>query len=273
MIMYGINPFENGRSLNFTEVFYSLARLGLEAGALYVASLAVDRAREGGRDLFRTAGYEVVRGHHSPALDRAVWEAAEREAAHRGGAFVPRTSDRSPRLVDPPPPDPSAVAAHLRGARIEREGPALRVRLGPIDELWVESPRWLARSGRAEDTAKALRKFGHAAADPAPGGSTIIDTVLQVIVNVVDFKLNVEEATHQPRIFQDASDKLRVEPNFNPDTVRLLGEMGHPITSDETMGSAQSIMIDGGHYLGAADPRRPGALAVALALGIGADGD
>lgn len=97
----------------------------------------------------------------------------------------------------------------------------------------------------------------------SPGGSTIIDTVLQVVVNVVDFKLNVEEATHQPRIFQDAGDKLRVEPNFNPDTVRLLGTMGHPITSDETMGSAQSIMIDGGHFLGAADPRRPGALAVA----------
>lgn len=97
----------------------------------------------------------------------------------------------------------------------------------------------------------------------SPGGSTIIDTVLQVIVNVVDFKLNVEEATHQPRIFQDASDKLRVEPNFNPDTVRLLSAMGHPITSDETMGSAQSIMIDGGHFLGAADPRRPGALAIA----------
>lgn len=97
----------------------------------------------------------------------------------------------------------------------------------------------------------------------SPGGSTIIDTVLQVIVNVVDFKLNVEEATHQPRIYQDASDKLRVEPNFNPDTVSLLTTMGHPITSDETMGSAQSIMIEGGHFLGAADPRRPGALAVA----------
>lgn len=96
-----------------------------------------------------------------------------------------------------------------------------------------------------------------------PGGSTIIDTVLQVIVNVVDFKLNVEEATHQPRIFQDASDKLRVEPNFNPDTVRLLTAMGHPITSDETMGSAQSIMIENGRFLGAADPRRPGALAIA----------
>lgn len=96
-----------------------------------------------------------------------------------------------------------------------------------------------------------------------PGGSTIIDTVLQIIVNVVDFKLNIEEATHQPRIFQDDSDKLRVEPNFNPDTVYLLGRMGHTIRSDETMGSAQSIMIENGRYLGAADPRRPGALAIA----------
>jgi gamma-glutamyltranspeptidase/glutathione hydrolase len=95
-----------------------------------------------------------------------------------------------------------------------------------------------------------------------PGGSTIIDTVMQVIVNIVDFNLNVEEATHQPRIFQDASDKLRVEPNFNPDTVRILQGMGHPITSDETMGSAQSIMIENGLFLGAADPRRPGAQAI-----------
>jgi gamma-glutamyltranspeptidase/glutathione hydrolase len=96
-----------------------------------------------------------------------------------------------------------------------------------------------------------------------PGGSTIINTVMQIIVNIVDFKLNVEEATHQPRIFQDAGSKLRVEPNFNPDTVRWLQSMGHIITSDETMGSAQSIMINGKLYLGAADPRRPGALAVA----------
>lgn len=95
-----------------------------------------------------------------------------------------------------------------------------------------------------------------------PGGSTIIDTVLQIVVNVVDFNLNVEEATHQPRIFQDSSDKLRVEPNFNPDTVRILKRMGHTITSDETMGSAQSIMIENGYFLGAADPRRPGALAI-----------
>jgi gamma-glutamyltranspeptidase / glutathione hydrolase len=96
-----------------------------------------------------------------------------------------------------------------------------------------------------------------------PGGSTIIDTVLQIIVNVVDFRLNVDEATHQPRIYQGWTDKLRVEPNFNPDTLAILRRLGHAITSDETMGSAQSIMIENGLYLGSADPRRPGALAVA----------
>jgi gamma-glutamyltranspeptidase/glutathione hydrolase len=97
-----------------------------------------------------------------------------------------------------------------------------------------------------------------------PGGSTIIDTVLQLIVNTIDFDLNVDEATHQPRIYQGATESLRVEPNFNPDTVAALKARGHRITSDETMGSAQSIMIQDGLFLGAADPRRPGAKAVAF---------
>ena len=95
-----------------------------------------------------------------------------------------------------------------------------------------------------------------------PGGSTIITSVVQVLVNVIDHGMNIAEATHQPRIYQGASDTLRVEPNFNPDTVAALKAMGHPITSDETMGSEQSIMIEKGLFLGAADPRRPGALAV-----------
>ena len=95
-----------------------------------------------------------------------------------------------------------------------------------------------------------------------PGGSTIIDTVVQVVVNTVDHGLNVAEATHQPRIYQGTSDKLDVEPNFNPDTVAALTALGHEVRSAETMGSAQSIMIERGLFLGAADPRRPGALAV-----------
>ena len=96
-----------------------------------------------------------------------------------------------------------------------------------------------------------------------PGGATIITSMVQVFVNVIDFKLNIEEAGHQPRIFQGPINNLRVEPNFNSDTVNILKQMGHNITSDETMGSVQSIMIENGRFLGAADPRRPGALAIA----------
>lgn len=95
-----------------------------------------------------------------------------------------------------------------------------------------------------------------------PGGSTIITTMLQVIVNTIDYGLNVDEATHQPRIYQGTTASLRVEPNFNPDTVAALKAKGHRITSDETMGSAQSIMITDNLFLGAADPRRPGAKAI-----------
>ncbi|PKP90346.1 MAG: gamma-glutamyltransferase [Alphaproteobacteria bacterium HGW-Alphaproteobacteria-16] len=95
-----------------------------------------------------------------------------------------------------------------------------------------------------------------------PGGSTIPTTVLQVVVNMIDHGLNVAEATHRPRIYQGVTASLRVEPGFNPDTVAALKAKGHRITSDETMGSAQSIMITENLFLGGADPRRPGALAV-----------
>jgi gamma-glutamyltranspeptidase/glutathione hydrolase len=97
-----------------------------------------------------------------------------------------------------------------------------------------------------------------------PGGSTILNTILQVIVNVVDYDLNVAEATHAPRIHQQwRPNDLEVEPNFNPDTIRLLKAKGHDVDAEETRGSAQSILIENGRFYGAADPRRPGALAVA----------
>jgi gamma-glutamyltranspeptidase/glutathione hydrolase len=97
-----------------------------------------------------------------------------------------------------------------------------------------------------------------------PGGSTIIGSVLQVIVNVVDHRLNVAEAVHQPRIYQGAApSQLTVEPNFNPDTLALLRGKGHVVRSGETMGSAQSLVLEGRRVYGAPDPRRPGATAAA----------
>jgi gamma-glutamyltranspeptidase/glutathione hydrolase len=95
----------------------------------------------------------------------------------------------------------------------------------------------------------------------SPGGSTIIEVVLQMLVNLIDFDLNVAQATHLPRIYQGWTDELGLEPGFNPDTAALLKAKGHEIEPHETMGSTQSIVIENGRFYGAADPRRPGATA------------
>ncbi|WP_417319935.1 gamma-glutamyltransferase [Emcibacter sp.] len=98
----------------------------------------------------------------------------------------------------------------------------------------------------------------------SPGGSRIISTVFQLLVNVLVFDMNVAEATSRPRIHhQWLPDVLQMEPGFSPDTVSVLRSMGYEIRKGWTMGSLQSIMYRDGVFLGAADPRRPGARAVA----------
>jgi gamma-glutamyltranspeptidase/glutathione hydrolase len=98
-----------------------------------------------------------------------------------------------------------------------------------------------------------------------PGGSTIINTVLQVIVNVVDHGMNIAEATEAPRIHQNwRPSELEVEPGISIDTLRMLGGLGHEIELSQTIGSAQSILIEDGELRGAADPRRPDSRAVGV---------
>ena len=91
----------------------------------------------------------------------------------------------------------------------------------------------------------------------SPGGSRIITTVLQMVVNSIDFGMNVAEATNAPRLHhQWLPDQLRVEKGFSPDTLRLLEAKGQHVKVLPAMGSTQSIMIgpDGMLY-GASDPR------------------
>lgn len=91
----------------------------------------------------------------------------------------------------------------------------------------------------------------------SPGGSRIITTVLQMVVNSIDFGMNVAEATNAPRFHhQWLPDQLRVEKGFSPDTLRLLEAKGQHVKALPAMGSTQSIMIgpDGMRY-GASDPR------------------
>lgn len=96
----------------------------------------------------------------------------------------------------------------------------------------------------------------------SPGGSLIITTVLQIITNVIDFGMNISEATDAVRVHhQWLPDELRVEKGLGDDTIRLLSAMGYKVVTGDTMGSAQSIMKIGNFLFGATDPRRPGGLA------------
>ena len=98
----------------------------------------------------------------------------------------------------------------------------------------------------------------------SPGGSRIISAVLQHIVNVLVHDMNVAEANHAPRIHhQWQPDKLFVEAGHSADSLALLRSFGHPVTPGGTMGSVQAIAYDGTLFYGSADPRRPGAGAVA----------
>ena len=98
----------------------------------------------------------------------------------------------------------------------------------------------------------------------SPGGSTIISTVLQIILNVVDHGLNVAEAENAPRAHDQLwPDELRIERGMSPDTIRLLEAMGHKVVLRDAMGSANTIVrTPDGELEGASDLRQRGTLAV-----------
>ena len=92
----------------------------------------------------------------------------------------------------------------------------------------------------------------------SPGGSRIITTVVQMILNVIDHGMNVAEATHAPRIHhQWYPDILYIEKGINYDTQHLLRSRGHDVRYRNAMGSTQTIMMRDGLLFGATDPRRP----------------
>jgi gamma-glutamyltranspeptidase/glutathione hydrolase len=99
----------------------------------------------------------------------------------------------------------------------------------------------------------------------SPGGSRIITTTLQVIMNVIDHGLNIQSAVAAPRIHhQWLPDELGIEEGISPDTVSILKEKGHEVTRKSSMGAIQSIMIKDSMMYGGADPRRSTSLAAGL---------
>lgn len=93
----------------------------------------------------------------------------------------------------------------------------------------------------------------------SPGGSRIISTVLQVIVNVLDYKMDVAAAVAAPRLHhQWLPDEVRVERGFPDDMLSELKAMGHLIVEPMGQTSANSILVTPNGPLGAADPRTRG---------------
>jgi len=98
----------------------------------------------------------------------------------------------------------------------------------------------------------------------SPGGSRIISTVLQVIVNVLDYKMDLAAAIAFPRLHhQWLPDEVRVEPGFSVEVLDVLKEKGHRVVESMGYSSANSILVTANGLLGAPDPRTRGAEAAA----------
>ncbi len=93
----------------------------------------------------------------------------------------------------------------------------------------------------------------------SPGGQTIINTVLEILVNVIDFKMNVQDAVNWPRFNHNwMPDVLQMEPGYSPDTIALLEKRGYKVKSLRSQGECAAILFSDGWLEGAADPRSGG---------------
>ena len=95
----------------------------------------------------------------------------------------------------------------------------------------------------------------------SPGGPTIITTVANILIGVVDFSLDIQEAVNAPRFHhQWLPDEILVEDRLSPDTMNLLSSKGHKLKVDHFWGDGECIMVDPntGERLGASDGRNNG---------------
>ncbi len=99
------------------------------------------------------------------------------------------------------------------------------------------------------------------AAYGSPGGSTIIDTVVNITMNLVDHRMVLQEAVDAPRIAQtSANGSTGRELGFDDAVIDALTALGHALRDPDAIGSVQAIVVDRRGHLqyGAADKRRIG---------------
>ena len=127
---------------------------------------------------------------------------------------------------------------------VQGEANAIQPRKRPLSSM---TPTIVTRGGRLDLVLGT------------PGGPTIINTVLQVLIDVADFGMNVQDAVDFPRIHhQWLPDRLVMERGFSPDTIALLKARGHEIRIVGSIGEVAAIQSRDGWLDGAADPRTEG---------------
>jgi len=95
----------------------------------------------------------------------------------------------------------------------------------------------------------------------SPGGPTIITTVANILIGVVDFGLDIQEAVNAPRFHhQWLPDAIAVEDRLSPDTMNVLRSKGHKLNVAHFWGDGECIMVDPktSERLGASDGRNNG---------------
>ncbi|WP_421384836.1 gamma-glutamyltransferase [Bacillus salacetis] len=95
----------------------------------------------------------------------------------------------------------------------------------------------------------------------SPGGPTIVSSVAHVILNVLDFKMDLKEAIEHPRIYNSTAPEVWVEDDFDSGVKEKLKSLGIEILDDSMpLGNVQAILIDkeNNTFYGAADSTRPG---------------
>ena len=103
----------------------------------------------------------------------------------------------------------------------------------------------------------------------SPGGATIITSVMQTIVNVIGYDMDLKDAIEEPRIYSNQYPSIRWEHGIPDDVRQELQQKGHSWESEpQEIGNVNSILLDSesGHYIGAADSTREG-----VAIGVSSE--
>jgi gamma-glutamyltranspeptidase/glutathione hydrolase len=127
---------------------------------------------------------------------------------------------------------------------VQGEANAIRPGARPVSSM---TPTIVLREG------KPFLCFG------GPGGTRITTSVLQVLLNVVDFGMNIQDAIDRPRFHhQWKPDEISMEPGFSPDTIKLLESMGHNVRQTNLVARIEGILVDNGWLQGGSDGRSIG---------------